>query len=141
MSMNEKPRLTVKSGKGRTKQSFEKQCNINNILARYRKDGHLAHITNQLISYEDISERPSLHEAMNVAAEAKQAFMTLPAQIRAACDHDAGNFLEYINDPENHEEATEFGLFREKEVEESEEKFVPSVAPEAEPNTTTPVDP
>lgn len=100
-------------GESRTKQSAEAETNINNILARYNKTGQLTHISQALGEYRDVSGLPDLHEAMNIVAEAQSMFQELPAAIRKRVGHDVGNFLPFVDDPENLEECIELGLLPE----------------------------
>lgn len=95
---------------GRTKQSAEAECNINNIMAKYAKTGQLVHVAETLGEFRDISGIPDLNEAMNIVADANSAFNELPAEVRKACEHNAGNFLEWFDNPENRDEAVKLGL-------------------------------
>lgn len=103
----------IKCGPGVTKQSMEAECNINNIMARYEKTGELTHVREKLGEFRDVSAIPDLHSCMNIVADARSAFMELPVEIRAACRHDVGNFLPWLDDPENRDMADEYGLFKE----------------------------
>lgn len=109
MSMNSTP-PRPDWGPTRAKQSAEAETNINNIVKRFTKTGQLTHVSEHLGQYRDMSEVPDLHEAMNVVADANSAFMELPAEVRKAVGHDVGNFLPWLDDPANAEQALEWGL-------------------------------
>lgn len=94
----------------RTKQSEEKACNINNIVKKFKRGGELTHISNALMQYRDVSGIPDLHEAMNVVANANSLFAEMPAEVRKACQHDAANFLPFIDNPDNLEECQAMGI-------------------------------
>lgn len=114
-------------GESRTKQSAEPESNINNIIARYRRTGELTHITNSLGAYRDVSGLPDLHAALTLVANAQSTFNELPAHIRKVCGHDVANFLPYIDDPDNLEEAVEFGILPKSMLPTKEEaKAVPT---------------
>ncbi len=61
-----------------------------------------------------MSQIPDLAEAMNIVADANSLFMELPAEIRKAVGHDVGNFLPFIDDPENFDTCVEMGLLEPK---------------------------
>lgn len=48
--------VTINEEPSKTDQSFAKQVNINNIMARYIKTGQLTHLRNQQGVYADMSE-------------------------------------------------------------------------------------
>ncbi len=97
-------------GVSRTKQSQEAETNINNIIKRYTRTGQMTHISEHLGQYRDVSGLPDLHEAMNIVADAQSMFNELPAAIRKRVGHDVGNFLPFIDDPDNFDECVELGL-------------------------------
>ena len=103
-------------GASLTKQSFIDEADINNIMRKYSmNDIELGR--QALENYEfDATEIPDFHEAMNKVAEAQQLFLTMPSNIREVFNHDAGRFLDFVQDPENSEELVEMGLARPKSV-------------------------
>lgn len=110
MSMDDRLSKPREYNDGRTKQSMEAETNINNIMAKVMKGGELEHISEALGEFRDMSGIPDLHEAMTIVANANSLFQELPAEVRKACDHDAGNFLPWLDDPENRDDAIDFGL-------------------------------
>lgn len=97
-------------GVTRTKQSKEAECNINNIIARFTHTGQLTHISQALGEYRDVSGLPDLHAAMNLVADANSTFQELPAEIRARCNHTVGDYLDFIDNPDNLDYCVEKGL-------------------------------
>lgn len=120
-------------GESRTKQSDEAATNINNIVRKYVKTGELSHISKEMMQYRDISGTPDLHTAMVIVANANTAFQELPAAIRKRVGHDAGNFLPFIDDPENFEECLELGLLEEADRPEAISVPTPPIPPEIPP--------
>lgn len=111
----------------RTKQEFEAETNIRNIMAKYRKTGELSHVRESLGQYRDMREVPDLHTALSIAADAHSAFEELPSAIRSACDHDVGKFLDFVEDPDNRELCEQEGLFEKKTPKaKAESKSVPT---------------
>lgn len=93
-----------------TKQSFADECDINNIMRRYERDGVIDHVKQYGGSYADVTEGFDYHRAMNVVAYAQEMFMSLPASIRSKFSNDPGAFLEFAQNPENLEKMVEMGL-------------------------------
>nr|WAE43905.1 MAG: internal scaffolding protein [Microviridae sp.] len=94
----------------RTHQSFSAECNINNIIKKYKKSGVLTHVTSQVASYGDYSAVPDFHEAMNIVAKAQQDFDLLPALVRKRFANDPAQFLDAVGNPDNFDEMKELGL-------------------------------
>ncbi len=110
----------------RTKQSFRDECNINNIMSKYMKNGLLTHINDHKGRYEDLPNNIDFHEAMNSVRSAETAFASLTSEIRYQFNNDPGLFLEFVMDPDNIEEINALGLGVIPEVPDA------SPAPEAE---------
>jgi len=108
----------------RTKQSFAEECDINNIMLKYKKTGLIDHVARYPGGYADLADVVEYHEGLNMIAEAKEAFQSLPAALRARFDNDPGQFLAFVENPENLEELREMGLALPKE---------PTEPPPAEP--------
>lgn len=108
------PKLKVAlsfSGKGRTKQAFKAECDINNIMARFRKTGVLDFAQRMEARYGDCTGH-DFATAMNMVAEAKSLFQAMPAHLRDHFKNDPARFLEFVNNPANRDEARELGLLK-----------------------------
>jgi phage internal scaffolding protein len=99
-------------GESMTKQSFKKECDINNILAKYRKTGMIDHIRENNGQYVDVPESFDYHGAMNIVAKASSMFEELPSDLRKKFDNDAGAFLDFVNNPENADAMRDLGLMK-----------------------------
>lgn len=107
------PSLSVKAsirGTSRTKQAMSKECDINNIMARYAKTGLLTHTNRYAGQYADLGTATDLHEAHNVIIAADAAFSSLPAAVRTRFDNDPEKFLEFVQNPDNLDEINSLGL-------------------------------
>lgn len=96
-----------------TKQEFKDDCDINMIMIKYRKTGELEHVKDYLGTSTDNYERTiegGYQEMRNSILEADQAFAELPSAFRASLENDPGQFLAWIDNPENRPEAVEMGL-------------------------------
>lgn len=109
---------------GRTRQEFAQECDINVIMRRYAKSGVLPG-TQRPLKYGDFSEVPDFMTAMNVINEAAAAFAALPALVRRRFDNDPGEFIQFVQNPENLEECRRLGL--------AEVPQAPPKTPEAPP--------
>lgn len=137
----QRKRLTKKfTGESRTRQSFNDETNINNIMARFDKTGLIDHVNEHQGSYGDFSEISDYHTALNHVIQAQDSFNSLPSKLRAHFDNDPGLFLDFMTDPANTEEIKKMGLSPtnnsseqvEADGEESEEEPGQGVQPEAE---------
>ena len=96
--------------KSMTEQSHKKECDINNIMARYLKTGVLDHVAIHQGNYGDVSDIGSFQESLQRVMDCQQTFDTLPAELRAQFQNDPGLFMDYVLDPENEEGMRELGL-------------------------------
>jgi phage internal scaffolding protein len=90
-------------------QHMKDECDINVIVERFGVTGELP---NSPIppQYGDFSGVTDYHTAINAVKASEEAFMALPAKIRAKFDHDPNALLQFLNDPINRNEAIEIGL-------------------------------
>lgn len=93
-----------------TKQSFKDECDINNIMNKWVKNGILTHVSRYQGRYEDLSGAQDYHTSLNQVIAAQEAFETLPATIRSRFQNDPGEFLSFVSDPANLNEMKELGL-------------------------------
>ncbi len=87
-------------GKGRTKQSFKNQTDINKILKRAQKTGTLSHLAKYQGAYGDFASFDFM-EAQNQIARGNTIFAELPSEIRNEFDQSPAKFLHFVNDPAN----------------------------------------
>lgn len=97
-------------GKGRVKQQFREESDVNVIMARWRKTGILPSGTAKQPMYGDFSNAVDYQSARQAVNDAEDSFMKLPAKIRARFDHDPFKLLEFMNDQANEAEAIELGV-------------------------------
>lgn len=126
------PVITTILGPSLAKQSFADECNINVIMAQYRKTGLIEHVNKYQGNYETLPSSMDYHSMLNQAIAAKEAFAGLTAEIRFKFHNDPEEFLAFVEDPDNTEEMIEMGL-----VKRSMPDVNPplDVAPEAPPLT------
>lgn len=103
----EKPVLVC--GPTMTKKSQQDETDINNIIKRYDRTGVLSHMAAHEPVYMDV-DPITFQDAMQTVINAQQAFESLPSSIRSKFSNNPKEFLEYVQDPNNKDEAIELGL-------------------------------
>lgn len=98
------------TGTSRAKQSFRDECDINTIMAKYQKTGLITHVSKYGGQYGDLLNSVDYQTALNKTMEAGEAFQSLPSGIREKFENDPGQFLAFVEDPENEAEMIEMGL-------------------------------
>lgn len=96
-------------------QHMKDECDINVLVERFGVTGSMP-VAPIEPSYGDFSGVSDYHTAMNKIKAAEEAFMALPAKIRAKFDHDPNALLNYLQNEENRDEAIQIGLIDGKPV-------------------------
>lgn len=92
-----------------TDQSFAEEVNINTIVERFGLTGELPE--NLIMPRDgDFTEALDYQQSLNLLIMANQAFLELPAQIRARFGNNAEEFVAFASDPVNLEECRRLGL-------------------------------
>lgn len=78
-----------------TEQHHEKQCNINNIMARYEKTGLIDHINRIEGNYGDATGA-DFKTALDLVKREEANFAELPAKIRAELNDDPAEYLDLV---------------------------------------------
>ena len=116
-------------GRSKTKQSFAKEANINNIMAQYVKTGVLPQGQRKPM-FGDFSSGEELQSIMDRVVSAELQFSSLPSDLRNRFNNSAVSLLDYLADPQNEAEAIELGLLPGEDIE-----------PPAEPAAEIPAEP
>ncbi len=90
-------------------QHMKDECDINVIVERFGVTGRIP-VTAIEPSYGDFSGVSDYHDALNRIKAADEAFMALPAKVRAKFDHDPNALLQFLQNDDNRNEAIEIGL-------------------------------
>jgi phage internal scaffolding protein len=93
----------------RAQQHHKDECDINQILERFGKTGQIP-VTALKGTYGDFSGVYDYHTAMNTLIAAEEEFDALPAKLRAKFGNDPINLIDFMNDPQNKDEAIKLGL-------------------------------
>lgn len=101
---------TLIKGTSLTQQCFKKECDINNIMSKYRRTGLLEHVNQFQGQYADLTNVVDYHTAMGIVHGARDAFMLLPAEVRKQFDNDPQSFVKFATDPANLDKLRDMGL-------------------------------
>jgi phage internal scaffolding protein len=93
----------------RAQQHQKDDCNINIIMERVAKR-EVVPLNLKSPAYGDFSNVPDFQEANNRLIQAKEEFMKVPAKVRKKFNNDEGEFIAFVNNPENMSELLEMGL-------------------------------
>lgn len=119
--------------KSRTHQSFAKDADINNIMAKYSRTGILGNptlVSDRKPMFGDFSNIPDYNERVLSVQRVNDAFMALPSDVRAKFLNDPALALEFLSDEKNHDEARKLGMLPKLTIEELKAKEVPAVKAE-----------
>jgi len=110
----------------KTKQQFEKDSNINNIIGKYKNTGVLPTVNGRKPFFGDFSEVQDYQSNLQKIKSINNVFMQLPAKVRAHFKNDPAEALNFVADPGNRDKAIELGLIEpltpEQIVEEAKNK-------------------
>lgn len=134
-------KVGIKFGKGLTKQSFKKECDINLILRQYTETGLVTHLRKEPIFGED--HGTDFITTQNALARANTMFENLPPDSRGLFES-VSDFIDAIGDPERTDQLVEAGILTQTRTGEinppeptlQEEPSTPEDPPQAEPLST-----
>lgn len=101
---------TYNNEPSKTDQQFKDECNVNNIMAKFKRGGSLNHLQRGPGVYADVSEIPDLLECMEIMTRAQQDFDALPSHIRKRFGNSPTELVDFLNDSKNDDEAIELGF-------------------------------
>lgn len=93
-----------------TKQEFRKEADINEIIRRIERSGLVSHVNQREPFFGDVTPFQGLHDALIKVEEARNLFMSYPAEIRNRFSNDPVQFVEFLEDESNRAEAIELGI-------------------------------
>ena len=98
------------TGESMTQQQFKAECDVNNILAKYKRTGMLTHIQKHQGNFGDFSSIEDYQTSLGKLMQAQQSFESLPSELRAKFDNDPAKLIAYLSDEKNNAEAVKLGL-------------------------------
>lgn len=101
-----------------TQQHFTEEADLNVLAKRFGLDkGPLPVAPADPRYYGDMSNIPDLRTVLDIAHDAREKFAALPAKLRARFNNQASQLWDFVNDPENADEAVRLGLLARPEPE------------------------
>lgn len=101
---------TKQEGESITQQQFKAECDVNNILAKYKRTGMLTHIQKHQGNFGDFSSIEDYQTSLGKLMQAQQSFESLPSELRAKFENDPAKLIAYLSDDKNNAEAVKLGL-------------------------------
>lgn len=102
-----------------TEQEHKNSCDINFIVAQFKKTGIMPPNT-RIPQYMDTTNIPSLEDAFRTVSEAREAFHDLPANIRRLMDNDPAKMEQFLSDSENTDILLKYGIIEQRVIPEPE---------------------
>jgi len=103
---------TLIEGESMTKKSHKKECDINNIMAKYFRTGQITHVNKKQGVYMDTSgvgDFVTVNKKLNMV---KGAFESLAEDVKKAFNGSWTEFARQIQDPANHARFVELGILK-----------------------------
>ena len=125
-------RPVVNTGEGRTKQSMQKDTDINLIVAKYQKTGILSFVSKVQPEFMEV-DNIDFHTAMDVIVKSNELFAQMPSSMRKRFDNNPEKYLEFVHNPDNLEEMYELGLANRPPAPPPDPAPAPAPAPAPDP--------
>lgn len=106
---------TINTKPSKTQQQFAADCDINNIINRYKTTGEFTHLTSKQGAYRDFSSITDYQDMLDTVQYAQNAFNALPADIRLRFQNDPAQLLLFVQDEANYDEGVKLGLVQPRE--------------------------
>lgn len=106
----------------KTRQEHKDEVDINQIVERFGITGEMPQSVNMPTTADFTNAVTDYQTAMNMVVEARESFMTLPANARARFRNDPQEFMEFMQDPDKLDEAVKLGLVTKRPEEKPPEK-------------------
>ena len=107
----QRPGSTLKNGRPAyfTEQNMTKECDVNEIIKKYDKQGLITHLNRIEAQFGDMTGM-DYKESLDLVIKVKAEFDQLPSEIRKEFSNDPAKYLEFMENPENRDRAIELGL-------------------------------
>lgn len=94
---------------------------LNYLVKKYQPDELAAYVAAKnahriAIENHDWSQEPSLQEAKNIGYRLRQAFESLPDEVRGYFSNNHFKFLKFIDNPANQHTMIKLGLLKERQI-------------------------
>lgn len=117
----ERVSISMDPEKGRTKQQFRDEVNINTIMHKYRHSGIVPKTRGDVGHYGHFEDVTTYDQAVDAVNNANQAFAELPADVRSRFENDPQQLLDFMATESNEEEARALGILPPLETEDDDD--------------------
>lgn len=104
VTINNEPSLAI--------QSQKDQSDINKIMDKYYKTGMVTHLSRKQGQYADLTQIKDYQSSLQTVIDANASFMTLPSAVRKKFQNNPQELLQFLEDPNNKQEAIQLGLIQ-----------------------------
>lgn len=101
---------TKPEGDSLTQQQFKEECDVNNILSKYRRTGMVSHLAKHQGNFGDFSSVEEYQVSLDKLMTAQRSFEALPSEIRSKFENDPAKLIEFLDNKNNDQEAIKLGL-------------------------------
>lgn len=115
-------------------QNTKDEADINVILERFGITGELPSNVKVPLSGDFTEQVTDFQTAMNMVRASEESFMELPAKVRARFHNNPQELLEFLEDPENRDEAKKLGIVVDQAPPKPTEPILVRMAKEEEPS-------
>jgi phage internal scaffolding protein len=119
------PQLRVSfetKGESLTEQQFAEETKILNKIRKFDSQGFFDLINRNPAQYTDFTQVRDLADAIDQIEEAREAFQTIPSDVRKKFNNSPSEFFDFASKESNFDELVKLGLATGKIVEEVKEK-------------------
>lgn len=116
----------------KTQQNFKDEVDINTIVERFGLTGELPTDV-RMPQSGDFTDVTDFQGAMNLIRQAEEGFMEMPANIRARFHNNPAEFLDFVHDEKNVDEAIKLGVLLKKPEIKAPDPVLVRLAKEEEP--------
>lgn len=119
------PQLRVSfetEGESLTEQQFAEETQILNKIRKFDSQGFFDSINRNPAQYNDFTQVRDLSDAIEQIEDARDAFLTIPSDIRKKFNNSPSEFFDFASKESNYDELVKLGLATAKIVDEVKEK-------------------
>ena len=104
-------------GESLTEQQFAEESQIINKIRKYDSQGFFDSINRNPAQYNDFTQVRDLADAIDQIEKGRDAFQTIPSDIRKQFNNSASEFFNFASKEENYDELVKLGLATAKIIE------------------------
>tara|TARA_Y100001968_G_scaffold309831_1_gene330098 strand:- start:154 stop:633 length:480 start_codon:yes stop_codon:yes gene_type:complete len=103
-------------GESLTEQQFAEESQIINKIRKYDSQGFFDSINRNPAQYTDFTQVRDLSDAIDQIEQARDAFQTIPSDVRKKFNNSASEFFEFASKESNYGELVKLGLATQRVV-------------------------